>query len=111
VVGSTLDSSFNWSHAFIWQDGVMTDLGTLFPSSANLLPTMANQINERGQIVGMGTVLSGPHTGETHAFLATPVNASIGESVADVVQGRPKSNVITNGNQVLERLRLGRSGQ
>ena len=111
VVGSTLDSSFNWSHAFIWQDGVMTDLGTLFPSTANLLPTMANQINERGQIVGMGTVLSGPHTGETHAFLATPVNASIGKSVADVVQGRPKSNVITNGNQVLERLRLGRSGQ
>ena len=74
VVGSTLDSSFNWSHAFIWQNGVMTDLGTLFPSTANLLPTMANQINERGQIVGMGTVLSGPHKGETHAFLATPVN-------------------------------------
>ena len=110
VVGSTLDSSFNWSHAFIWQDGVMTDLGTMFPASANLLPTMANQINERGQIVGMGTVLSGPHTGETHAFLATPVNASIGKSIADVVQGRPKSNVITNGNQFLERFRLGRSG-
>jgi probable HAF family extracellular repeat protein len=111
VVGSTLDSSFNWSHAFIWQDGVMTSLDTLFPASANLLPTMANQINERGQIVGMGTVLSGPHTGETHAFLATPLNASIGKSVADDVQGRPKSNVTTNGNQVLQRLRLGRSGQ
>ena len=109
VVGSTLDSSFNWSHAFIWQDGVMTDLGTLFPSTANLLPTMANQINERGQIVGMGTVLSGPHKGETHAFLATPVNASIGKSVADVVQS--KSNVSTNGNQFLEGLRLGRSAQ
>jgi probable HAF family extracellular repeat protein len=111
VVGSTLDSSFNWSHAFIWQDGVMTSLDTLFPASANLLPTMANQINERGQIVGMGTVLSGPHTGETHAFLATPVNASIGKSVTDVVLGRPKSNVSTNGNQFLQRFRLGRSGQ
>jgi hypothetical protein len=75
------------------------------------LPTMANQINERGQIVGMGTVLSGPHAGETHAFLATPVNASIGKSVADVVQSRPKTNVSTNGNQFLERFRLGRSGQ
>ena len=111
IVGSTLDSSFNWSHAFIWQNGVMTSLDTLFPASANLLPTMANQINERGQIVGMGTVLSGPHAGETHAFLATPVNASIGKSVADVAQGRSKSNVSTNGNQFLERFRLGRSGQ
>src|SRR5580693_2446503 len=26
VVGSTLDSKFNWSHAFIWQEGVLTDL-------------------------------------------------------------------------------------
>jgi probable HAF family extracellular repeat protein len=72
VVGSTLDASFNWSHAFIWQDGVMTDLNTLFPGDSNLFATMANQINERGQIVGMATVLSGPHAGETHAFLATP---------------------------------------
>jgi len=111
VVGSTLDSSFNWSHAFIWQHGVMTSLDKLFPASANLLPTMANQINERGQIVGMGTVLSGPHTGETHAFRATPVNGSIGKSIADVVQGHPKSNVSTNGNQFLQRIRLGRSGQ
>jgi len=99
VVGSTLDSSFNWSHAFIWQDGVMTSLDTLFPASANLLPTMANQINERGQIVGMGTVLSGPHTGETHAFLATPVNASIGKSVADVASTHPRPNLPPNVDQ------------
>jgi len=112
VVGSTLDSSFNWAHAFIWQDGVMTDLGTRFPASSNLLPTMANQINERGQIVGMGTVLSGPHTGETHAFLATPVNESIGKSVADVAPTHPKSNVTANvGTRLLPGLVLGRSGQ
>ena len=74
VVGSTLDSHFNWSHAFIYQDGVMTDLNTLFPRDSNLLATMANQINSAGQIVGMATVLSGPHMGETHAFRATPVD-------------------------------------
>ncbi len=66
VVGSTLDASFNWSHAFVWQDGVMTDLNTLFPASSNLYATMANSINSVGQIVGMATVLSGPHAGETH---------------------------------------------
>ena len=112
VVGSTLDSTFNWAHAFIYQDGVMTGLDTLFPASANLVPTMANQINERGQIVGMGTVLSGPHTGETHAFLATPVNESIGKSVAEVVQGRPKSNAPANvRNQLLQRFGPSRFGQ
>jgi len=110
VLGSTLDSSFNWAHAFIWQDGVMTDLGTRFPASSNLLPTMANQINERGQIVGMGTVLSGPHTGETHAFLATPIDERIDKSIADVATTQPKlpANV---GRQVLRKLGRGRFEQ
>jgi probable HAF family extracellular repeat protein len=36
VVGSTLDSNFNWSYGFIWQDGVMTDLNTLIPASSTL---------------------------------------------------------------------------
>jgi probable HAF family extracellular repeat protein len=112
VVGSTLDSTFNFNHAFIWQDDVMTDLSTLFPASSNLYPTMANQINERGQIAGMATVLSGPHTGETHAFLATPVNESMRKSVADVVRIPPKATLPTNiRKQLLERLRLGRFGQ
>ena len=109
VVGSTLDSGFNWSHAFIWQDGVMTDLNTLFPASSNLLATMANKINERGQISGMATVLSGPHAGEIHAFLATPLNASVGTSIADVARTQPKSNLPANvGEQLLQRFGLGR---
>ncbi|MFZ0294457.1 MAG: hypothetical protein WAL52_12695 [Candidatus Sulfotelmatobacter sp.] len=96
VVGSTWDSNFNWSHAFIYQDGVMTDLNTLFPASSNLYATMANKINERGQISGMATVLSGPHAGDIHAFLATPVNQSIGKSVAEVAPTRPKSDLPAN---------------
>jgi hypothetical protein len=32
---------------------------------------MANAINERGQISGMATVLSGPNAGKIPAFLAT----------------------------------------
>ena len=92
VVGSTWDSSFNWSRAFIYQDGVMTDLNTLFLKGTNLRATMANKINERGQISGMGTVLSGPDMGKLHAFLATPVNESIGRSVGDDEPTRPGSN-------------------
>jgi probable HAF family extracellular repeat protein len=36
-------------HAFLWQDGVMTDLGTL---TAGLPTSQADGINNRGQVVG-----------------------------------------------------------
>jgi probable HAF family extracellular repeat protein len=109
VVGSTWDSKFNWSHAFIYQDGKMTDLNTLFPASSNLYATMANKINERGQISGMATVISGPHKGDIHAFLATPVNETIDRSIADVATTHPKSNLPDNVNkQLLHRFGLDR---
>jgi hypothetical protein len=70
---------------------------------------MGNKINERGQISGMAIVLSGPHAGDIHAFLATPVNERIDRSVADVVPTHPKSNLPANVNkQLLQRLVLGR---
>jgi probable HAF family extracellular repeat protein len=73
---------------------------------------MANQINDRGQIVGMATVLSGPHEGETHAFLATPVKEREGRSVADIAPGHPKSKSPANvGKQLLQKLGRGRFDQ
>ncbi len=107
VVGSTFDSNFDWSHAFIYQNGVMTDLNTLLPASSNLYATMANKINERGQISGMATVLTGPDAGNIHAFLATPVHQSIGRSVAEVAPTHPKSNLPSNvSEQHLQRFGL-----
>ena len=112
VVGSNFDSNLNWSHGYIWQDGVMTDLNTLIPASSNLFITMANEINDRGQISGMAIVLSGKDAGNIHAFLATPVKQSIGRSVADVAASRPKSNLPANaGKQPLQRVLLGRFGR
>jgi probable HAF family extracellular repeat protein len=112
VVGSNFDSNFNWSHAFIYQNGVMTDLNTLFPATSNLFATMANKINERGQISGMAVVLSGPHAGDVHAFLATPAHQSMGRSVAEVAPTRPKSNLPANvGEQHLPRFVLGQVGR
>jgi probable HAF family extracellular repeat protein len=112
VVGSTWDSDLNWSHAFIYQDGVMTDLNTLFPANLNLYATMGNRINERGQISGMATVLTGPRAGDIHAFLATPVNASIGRSMADVARTHPRTTLPANvGNQLLRRFGPGRVQQ
>jgi probable HAF family extracellular repeat protein len=111
VVGSTFDSNLNWAHAFIWQDGVMTDLNTLIPADSNLFATMANKINERGQIGAMAIVGSGPDEGNIHAILLTPVHESIGRSVAEDVSTHPKSNWPVNANLILQKLRLGRSGQ
>jgi probable HAF family extracellular repeat protein len=92
VVGGSFDSTFNWSHAFIWEDGVTTDLNTLFPDSSNIYATFAAKINERGEIGGMGIVRSGPDKGQVHAFVAIPQNENVGRSVADVERTRPESN-------------------
>jgi probable HAF family extracellular repeat protein len=112
VVGNDFDSNFNWTHGFIWQNGVMTDLNTLISGDSNLLIISASNINDRGQISGMGTVQSGPHAGEIHAYLATPVGASIGTSMADVARTLPKSTLPANvGKQFLRRTGLGRFEQ
>jgi probable HAF family extracellular repeat protein len=108
VVGSNFDSQGNWNHAFIWQNNVMTDLNALFPHNSNLFATMANKINERGQISGMAIVRSGPDMGNIHAFIATPVRYSIGRSVADDEATRPKSNMpVKIDKQLLQRFGLG----
>jgi len=70
---------------------------------------MANEINDKGQISGMAVVISGPHTGDIHAFVATPVNASIGTSVAEVARTHPKITLPANvGKQLFQRFGLGR---
>ena len=99
VVGNNFDSSFNWSHGFIWQNGVMTDINTLIPADSNLFVISASNINERGQISGMATVLTGPHAGNIHAYLATPVDQDLGASVADVVRTQPKTTLPANADK------------
>ena len=112
VVGSNFDSKGNWNHAFIWQNNVMTDLNTLFPANSNLIATMANKINERGQISGMAIVYSGPDAGNIHAFVATPVHESMGKSIADVLHTRPRSSSPGNiTNQFLQRFGPGQFGR
>ena len=94
VVGSSFDSSSNWSHGLIWENGRMFDLNQLFPALSNLYVISASNINESGQIAGMAVEMAGPRAGTiVHSFLATPVNEDQGKTVADVVGTLPKITV------------------
>ena len=68
VVGTSLDANFS-PRAFVWQNGVMTDLNTLIPTSSTLYLLIACSINSEGQIVGFGVDTL---TGETHGYIAIP---------------------------------------
>jgi probable HAF family extracellular repeat protein len=54
--------------AFLWENGVMTDLNTLVPANSPLYLLIGFSINSRGEIAGFGATSSG----EIHAFLASP---------------------------------------
>ncbi len=71
--GQVVGVSFPSSHAFIWQDGKMTDLNALIPSDSHLALISTGDINDRGEITGQACVVSnGACTSETPAFLAVP---------------------------------------
>src|SRR5262249_12410438 len=111
VVGSTFDSGNNWSHGFIWQNRVMTDLNTLIPADSNLFIINASNINERGQISGMAFVHTGPHAGDIHSILLTPVDGSIGTSMADFARIHPHANLPANACEGLGGFGAGRFDQ
>ena len=58
-------------HAFLWQDGQMSDLNNLVVPGTTLVLTDAQEINDRGEITGQAT---DPSTGATVAFEAIPVD-------------------------------------
>ncbi len=67
VVGYSSDYG-NDSHAFIWRDGILTDLNDLIDPASGWELKTASDINEAGQIIGYGS-----HNGETRAFLLEPL--------------------------------------
>ena len=81
VVGTSCDTDPSGNcRAYIWQylgptsaKVPLTDLNTLIPSDSPYYLISANALNDVGQIVGMAV---DQRTGETHAYLASPVNTS-----------------------------------
>jgi probable HAF family extracellular repeat protein len=71
VVGdSCTDNTFAVCRAFVYENGVATDLNTLIPPSASLQLVLANDINDAGEIVGFGI---DEQSNLVVAFLAVPV--------------------------------------
>ena len=72
IVGDQQPSSAQGTrHAFVTQNGVMTDLNNLITDKSGWMLLDARAINNNGQITGSGTNA----LGQTHAYLLTPVSA------------------------------------
>jgi probable HAF family extracellular repeat protein len=61
-------NSGNTTRAFLWEDGSMVDLNTLIPPDSPLYLTLADTINDLGEIAGIGVDANG----NGHAFLLIP---------------------------------------
>ena len=67
AVGLTVDGTTFNMRAVLFHDGKEFDLNTLIPADSGWSLQFGGSINDRGQIVGWGTI-----NGNTHAFVATP---------------------------------------
>jgi probable HAF family extracellular repeat protein len=70
IVGGSSDCS-NSLHAFLWEDGRMTDLNVFVPPSATLTLTQATFVDDRGEITAEGVLPNG----DQRAVLLIPCNA------------------------------------
>jgi probable HAF family extracellular repeat protein len=71
IVGGSL------GHAFIWNSGPGgTDLNTLIPPKSGIILTDANGINDKGQIVAVGHLVTN-RANETNVYLLTPKTSTV----------------------------------
>jgi probable HAF family extracellular repeat protein len=76
IVGVSFACDGSVVHAFLWEDGEIFDLNTLVAPGAGLQLQAANDINNRGEITGNGSLSNG----DTHAFLLIPCDDKHGDS-------------------------------
>jgi probable HAF family extracellular repeat protein len=95
VVGVSVDAMFN-PHAYLWQNGTMTNLNTLIPAGSPLSLLTACSINSSGQIVGFAV----DSKGNIHAYLATPSDGQSSNATNAVVT--PLSLTTSQSSMVLD---------
>ncbi len=114
VVGISCDVNFN-CRAFLWQNGVMTDLNTFVAPGSSLYLNFAGGLNDRGEIAGTAF---DQNTGESPAFLAIPCDNEHADdeccqtaSQVSVGVARPKAVLPENVREQLRQRRgFGRVG-
>jgi probable HAF family extracellular repeat protein len=75
VVGTSFSASGN-SRVFLWQNGHIYDLNALAQADAPLYLISSGDINDRGEITGLGCVLVDGACGPVaHTFVAIPISA------------------------------------
>jgi probable HAF family extracellular repeat protein len=90
VGGSFIDTNDTIYHAFVWDGSTMIDLNTLMDSSgAGWTLLDARAINDRGQIVGVGTL-----AGVRRAYLLTPGQPIPGGLVVSPAVGLNTSSTV-----------------
>jgi probable HAF family extracellular repeat protein len=68
AVGASFVCGGPYLHAFLWEHGSIVDLNTLVPPGSGVQLTLANYINESGEITAAGLLSNG----DNHSFLLIP---------------------------------------
>ena len=84
VVGDAFPCNVNAvPHPFLWQKGTIIDLNVFVPKGSGLTLIGAEEINDHGEIFGIGTLSNG----DARAFLLIPV----GEADPDGISATPEN--------------------
>lgn len=86
VVGVSCTAHFASCHAFLWEDGRMSDLALRVTGGDELTLVQALDINDAGVISGQGV---DPVAGTVDAFMAVPAGAMPVSAVRHAVADRP----------------------
>jgi probable HAF family extracellular repeat protein len=114
IVGQSFNANSGASRAFFWQDNALSDLNTLVIQPTSLYLTLAQGINDSGEIAGTAIDTS---TGETVGFLAVPVFDGSGDpdvTLRAKVDPNPRQFILTERMKkqlpFFSRVALGASG-
>jgi probable HAF family extracellular repeat protein len=86
ITGASCDSDGNCRGA-LWEKGTVTDLNALVPEDSSIFIVFPNWMNDVGEIVGFGV---DKNTGDTRAFLASPVVTTAGPASASQSMALPE---------------------